>query len=375
MTQRELIGRTVTVLALIAFAWWLAWFVRQTADIFILLLIAAILAAGLAPLVGLVERWRLPGGARLPRGVAIAVVYLGVLGVIAGILSAIIVPGVSEAPAFAQNMPQFLARLRGGLQTLHQSLPWTPDLAAVLDQLPAQIAGLSKYGPRAAEAAFRVFGGIADAVAVLVFAFYMLLEGARIKVTFLALFPGEHRPRVSELLKHIGVKFGGWLRGQLLLSFIAAAGVSLFLVLLGMPFAFLLGILAGVGELIPMVGLTLSAAGAALVGLSQQEPPAHLLAAGIFYAVAMWSESHILVPRIMFRVVGMSPLLTLFALFAGIKLLGILGGLLAVPVAAAAQVIAAEIAREIQPQPSPAPLTAAPEEPVEARPREPAPPR
>jgi len=98
--------------------------------------------------------------------------------------------------------------------------------------------------------------------------------------------------------------------------------------------------------LIPMVGLWLGAAVAVLVALSQ--PVWRLVAVIIFYVIVMNIEPHILVPRIMSRVVGMSPILTLVALLSGIKLLGIIGGLLAVPIAAAIQVIVSEVVREIQ---------------------------
>jgi len=341
-----LIGRTATVLGLIVFGWVGVWFVRNTFEIFILLLISAILAAGLAPLVGLLERWRLPGGTRLSRGVAIFLLYLAVFGVIGEILAIIIVPAVGEAAGFVQNLPDFLVRLRSWLSGIQQHFPWLPDLAAELDRVPGQIAGLSRYGPEAAGVAFRFLGGIAATITVLVFTFYMLLEGAGIKKSFLALFPVEQRPRVSLVLERIGVKFGGWLRAQLLLSFTVAAAVAIGLLVLGMPYPFLLGIVAGLGELIPMVGPSLGAAVAILVALSQ--PVWRLLAVVIFYVIVMNVEPHVLVPRIMSRVVGMSPILTLVALLSGIKLLGILGGLLAVPVAAALQVIASEVAEEIQ---------------------------
>ncbi len=346
MTQRELIGRTVTVLGLVALAWIVAWFVRQITEILILLLVSAILAAGLAPLVGLLQRWRLPGGTRLPRGAAIFVLYLAMFAVIGLILSMILVPAIDETNLFIQNLPEFLGRFRGWLQDLRQHYPWLPDLAGALNRLPQQLADLSQYGAAAAGVAFRFLGGLAAVITVLVFTFYMLLEGAKIEEAFLALFPPRERPRVDRVLHRIGEKFGGWLRGQLLLSFTVAVVVALGLVVFGMPYAALLGIVAGIGELIPMVGPSLGAAVAILVALSQK--PWQLVAVVIFYGVVMNVEPHILVPRIMARVVGMSPILTLVALLAGIKLMGILGGLLAVPLAAALQVIASEVTQEIQ---------------------------
>ncbi len=345
MTQRELIGRTVTVLAVAGFAWLLVWFVRQTLEIFILLLVSVILASGLAPIVDRVETWPLPRGARFSRGVAIGLVYLVLFGVIGGVLSLIIVPAVSEAAAFAHRFPDFLVQLHTYLLDLQQRFPFLPNLTAYLDQLPSQVERLAQYGPRAAGVVFGFIGGFAATIAILVFTFYILLLGAGIRVSFLEVFPAKERPRITRVLTRIGVKFGGWLRAQLLLSFTIAAIVVVGLLAVGMPFPFLLGIVAGLGELIPMVGPSLGAAVAILVALSQ--PLWRLVAVAIFYVIVMNVEPHIIVPRIMSRVVGMSPLLTLVALLSGIKLLGITGGLLAVPVAAALQVVAAEIVKEI----------------------------
>ncbi len=352
MTQRELIGRTATVLGLVALAWMLVWFVRSVTDILILLLVSGILAAGLAPVVSLLERWRLPGGTRLSRGVAIFFLYLALFTTIGVVLSIIIVPAVNETAGFLQNLPEFLGRFRGWLLELRRHFPWLPDLTRSLDNLPQQIIGLSRYGSEAAGVAFRFLSGLAAVITVLVFTFYMILEGAEIKRMFLAFFPPAERPRVGRVLLRIGEKFGGWLRGQLLLSFTVAAVVAIGLSLLGMPYQALLGIVAGVGELIPMVGPSLGAVVGILVAFSTQPLP-RLVAVVVFYIVVLNVEPHILVPRIMARVVGMSPLLTLVALLTGIKLMGILGGLLAVPVAAALQVIVQEILQEINPPDSP----------------------
>ncbi len=282
VTQRELIGRTITVLALVILAWFLMWLVVQVTEVLVLLLVSGILASGLAPLVRLLQRWRIPGGMRFSRGVAIFMV-----------------------------------------------------------------SNLSRFGPQAANVAFRFLGGLTAVITVLVFTFYMLLEGADIKRGMVTLFPPEERSRVSMVLDRIGTKFGGWLRAQLLLSLSIAVPVTAGLYLLGMPYPFLLGIIAGIGELIPMVGPTLGASVAILVALSQQTW--QLFGVIIFYVIVLNVEPHVLVPRIMSQVVGMSPILTLTALLTGVRLLGILGGLLAVPVAAALQVVVAEIVHEMLP--------------------------
>ena len=345
VTTREWIGRAAAVIAMAVLAWLLVWVVVHIVDILILLLIAAILAAGLAPLVAAVERPQ----RRLPRGVAILVVYCAMFLVFAGVLSAIVVPATAEGRDFIKNLPQLLATLQGWIDAMRGRSPWLPmlSLSAGLSAIPHDLATLSQYGATAAGVASVFIGGVGGVVAVFVFAFYMLLGGAQIKRSFLALFPPDYRGRVEFVLLQIGAKFGGWLRAQLVLSGSVAAIVAIGMWALGMPFPSLIGVVAGLGELIPVVGPVLGGAVAVLIGLSQ--PPWRLVAVIGFYIVVMNVEPHVLVPRIMSRAVGISPLLALVALLVGIKLAGILGGLLAIPVAAALQVVVSEVVRAIQP--------------------------
>lgn len=336
------------------------WFVREIAAILVLLLVSAVLATACAPLVGFVERWRIVGRLRLPRGAAIGALYLATFIVVALLSAMVIVPAVGETRRFVQHAPSLLTEGRQWLAGVRVQRPWVPDLASDLDHLSAQGSNAAMLGSGAAVLALRLAGGLVAAITVLVVTFYMLLEGASIKSAFLTVFPRAERPRVSLLLHRIGMKFGGWLRGQLLLAASVAVPVSLILLAIGIPYPFLIGVIAGVGELIPLVGLTLAAVIAVLVTLGQ--PAWHLLAVVIFFVVAMNLESHILIPRLMARVLGLSPLLTIVALLVGVKLLGLLGGLLALPVAAAVQVVAREVVHEInsqvRPQVSPAPVEA-----------------
>jgi predicted PurR-regulated permease PerM len=344
--QRTFVGHVATVIALVAVTWAILWVVRETTEILILLLVSAILASGFAPLVEGIERCPLPRGTRVSRGVAIFVLYLGLFAVIGIILSAILVPAAAEGRTFVQHLPQELGAIQTWLGELEARYPWLPDFSGQISQLPQQMTGLGRYGASAASVAFSFLGGITSTITVLVFTFYMLLEHATIKQAFLSMLPPAERRRGALVLERIGTKFGGWFRGQFLLSFTIAVTVSIALLAIGMPYSFLLGIIAGLGELVPMVGLWIGATVAVLVGLSQ--PAWRLFATIAFYVVIMNIEPHWLVPRIMSRAVGLSPLFTIIALLVGIKLLGIIGGLLAIPVAAALQVIVAEIAAEIQ---------------------------
>ena len=354
VTQRQLIGRTVTILGVIVLSGILVWFVRAVTDVLVLLLVSAILSAGLAPIVGWVQRRRILGTLRPSRGVAIFVVYLTGFVTAAIALTLIIIPAVGEAKKFAQQSPQLLAGLRQWLVAVRLQRPWLPDLSTSLAHLVTQASNLTGMGPGAALVALRVAGGATAAIMVLVVTFYMLLEGAAIKRAVLALVPREERPRVDLMLHRIGLRFGGWLRGQLLIALAVAVPVSLALLLIGIPYPFLIGVVAGLGEFIPMVGLMLGAAVAILVALGQ--PAWQLAAVVIFFVVAMNLESHILIPRLMSRVLGLSPLLTIIALFVGVRLMGILGGLVALPVAAALHVIVREVVREANPDSSISPV-------------------
>jgi len=357
VTQRQLIGRTVTILGVIVLSGILVWFVRAVTDVLVLLLVSAILSAGLAPIVGWVQRRRILGRLRPSRGAAISVVYLTGFVTVAIALTSIIIPAVGEAKKFAEQSPQLLAGLRHWLVAVRLQRPWLPDLSTSLAHLVTQASNLTGMGPGAALVALRVAGGATAAIMVLVVTFYMLLEGAAIKRAFLALVPREERPRVDLMLHRIGLRFGGWLRGQLLIALAVAVPVSLALLLIGIPYPFLIGVVAGLGEFIPMVGLILAAVVSILVALGQ--PAWQLAAVVIFFVVFMNLESHILIPRLMSRALGLSPLLTIIALFVGVRLMGILGGLVALPVAAALQVIVREVVRETNPDSSIPPVASA----------------
>ncbi|HKX17978.1 MAG TPA: AI-2E family transporter [bacterium] len=346
MTQREFVGRVVTIIALVAVACALVWVIWQTTEIIILLLVSAVLASGFAPIVEWLEAFPLPRGVRLARGTAIFVVYIGLFAMISGILSLIVIPASAEGRAFVQHLPSILAAVQTWVTDLQARYPWLPDFSAQIKELPQQMLGLGRYGASAASVAFSFLGGVTSMITVLVFSFYMLLQHTIIKDAFLSLLPPAERPRGALVLQRIGAKFGGWFRGQFLLSFTIAAVVSIALLLIGMPYPFLLGIIAGLGELVPMVGLWIGATVAMLVALSQ--PTWRLFVTIAFFVVIMNVEPHYLTPRIMSREVGLSPLVTLISLLVGIKLLGIIGGLLAIPLAAALQVIVAEVAEAIQ---------------------------
>jgi len=317
-------------------------------EILVIVLLAAILATGLSPVVDrLTRREWTRRRRRVSRPLAIALVYVGLLVALGAIGSLLITPMVVETREIVQRAPELYRQLQEMLTGLQQRYTWLPDLTSILNRLPQEAGQLGQYLGAATGVAFRVFGGVVSAVTVLILSIYMLLEGPIIKEGFLRLFPRAHQRRVETVLQHIGQKFGGWLRGQLFLGFVIGITAGLGTWVLGLPYPFLLGLAAGITELIPMVGPVLGAIPAVLVALFG--PTWRLLAVIVLFTVIQQVENNLLVPRVMKQAVGLSPLLTIVAIMIGAQLMGILGALLAVPIAAALQVIVGEIVRTLRP--------------------------
>ncbi|MGH2348536.1 MAG: AI-2E family transporter, partial [bacterium] len=285
---------------------------------------------------------------RFSRSAAILIVYLGMLVVFVGVAGLIITPVVIEGQGFLENLPQNLAKLETLLAGYQARYDWLPDFADLVRRLPHEASSLTQYFAPAAGVAFRFIGGIATTITVLVLTFYMLVEGRIVREAFLARLPEANRTQFGRVLNDVATKFSGWLQGQLLLGLIVGLAAGVMMWAIGMPYPFLLGIVAGITELIPIIGPIIGAIPAVFIALFQ--PVWMLLVTIGWYAFIQQAENNFLVPRVMRHAVGLSPLLTIIAVVIGAKLLGIVGVLLAVPVAAALQVIVGEALETFRPK-------------------------
>ena len=157
----------------------------------------------------------------------------------------------------------------------------------------------------------------------------------------LRLFASRERARVAAASRDITVKVSAWLGGQLLLGGIIGATSAIGLWLLGIPFFYVLALISGIGELIPVVGPILAAIPAVAVAASVSLNKVLLVI--VFFVIQQQFENHVLVPKVMERQVGVSPVTVIVALLIGGKLLGIIGAILAVPTAAILQVVFTEV--------------------------------
>jgi predicted PurR-regulated permease PerM len=344
-----LVLRTGLVVVTVLIVVGLAWLLISLLEILLIVLIAAILATGISPIVNRLQRreWT-RRRIRLPRGAAILVVYVGMLIVFVGVAGVIITPVVIEGQGFIENLPENLAKLEALLAEYQARYDWLPDFADLIRRLPHEASSATQFFAPAAGVAFRFIGGIATTITVLVLTFYMLAEGRAVREAFLARLPQENRERFARVLNDVGTKFSGWLQGQLLLGLIVGLAAGVLMWAIGMPYPFLLGIVAGITELIPIIGPIIGAVPAVFIALFQ--PVWMLVATVAIYAVIQQAENNFLVPRVMRHAVGLSPLLTIIAVVIGAKLLGVVGVLLSVPVAAALQVIVGEVLDTFRPE-------------------------
>ncbi len=187
-------------------------------------------------------------------------------------------------------------------------------------------------------------GGIFGLVTILILAFYLMVDSDNIVNVFVRLFPRGKRRRVREACESVSTKVSAWLGGQLLLAAIIGTSAAAGLWLRGVPYFYVLALVAGIGEMIPMVGPLLSAIPAVVVGFTVS--PQMGAGVAIFFFIQQQVENHLLVPKVMERQVGVSAVVVIVALLVGGSLLGIVGAILAVPSAAILQVLIHELVPE-----------------------------
>jgi predicted PurR-regulated permease PerM len=332
---RALIRYALAGLAITIALLWALFIVR---DALLLIYVAALVAIGFSPVVQAIERRRLAGRRRLPRWAAILVVYLAIIGALAVIGTLVVPPLVEQARGLWDELPTLAAR---GQQ-------WLMDRGLLAQPITVRQAVEQTTGAGTTDAVGRVLGalwgfvgGLFGLLTILILAFYFLVDSETLVRTFVRLFPRRQRARVEDACVRVSVKVSAWLGGQLLLAAIIGSTAALGLWLLGVPYFYVLALIAAIGEMIPVVGPLLAAIPAIAVALSVS--PATALFVGIFFLLQQQFENHVLVPKVMERQVGVSAVTVIVALLLGGSLLGIVGAILAVPTAAIIQVVFDEL--------------------------------
>jgi predicted PurR-regulated permease PerM len=333
------ITRGVAVAALAAVVLWTLYLARNA---LLIIYISGLLAIGFGPVVRAIERQTVVPviTRRLPRWLAILVVYIVIVGALTMVGLLIVPPLVDQAQELWTRLPGLLERgqtifIRYGLLThritLEEAVRSAPASSGnAMDTVAAAVTG--------------VVGGLFGFLTILVLTFYLLLESNTLFAAFARLFPRDDRPRVKEAAGKISTKVSAWLNGQFILAGTIGASAAVGLYLLGVPYFYVLALTAGIGEMIPLIGPILAAIPAVLVALAVS--PRTALFVLIFFVVQQQVENHLLVPKVMERQVGVSAVTVIIALLIGGSVLGITGAILAVPSAAILQVLVQELLDE-----------------------------
>ena len=324
------VARVGLVLIGLGLGLYLLWTIHEV--VFVLFL-AIMLATAIEPIVNRLRR------GPFSRGSGVLVVYTAIVLAI-GLPTVILAPSLAaQADAFAAGIPDRIGALRPYAEQLRPAA--LRDVAVnaigrvtetVRNPAPPREEELVGIGATVAHYALNFFS-------VFFLAFYWLVERASIKRALLRLVPNRRAKDVNAVWLEVEEKLGGWVRGQLLVMLAMGVMATVGFFFIGLPNPILLGVLAGLAEIVPMVGPFLAFAPAVIVALTI-DPYVVLLVIGFGFVIQQ-IESNVLVPRIMGHTVGVSPLTVLLGILIGAILYGVPGAFLAVPVAGAIQVILA----------------------------------
>jgi len=299
------------------------WFFQEPLAI---LFIALTVAAALEPLVGWLERW-------LSRTLAVVVAYLA-LALVLSLLGALVFPPlVDQAGTMADRLPELADRAQ---RWLRQRLPISD--AQILDQIVSQLAGISAS---LVSLPLQISSSIFDIFLVAFISLYTLIAAPHTHETILSVVPKARDEAVNRILGRIVHTMGGYVRAVSITGAIIGTLSYVGLLLIGVNFPLALAIVAGVSEFIPFIGPFVS--GALMVVVALLQSPTKALITLVFVVGLQQLEGNLIAPNVMHPQTCISPLTAVFALFAGASVGGVLGALIAVPLAAATRVLVVDV--------------------------------
>lgn len=315
----------ILVIAALAYALW------TLRDIALLILTAIVIASAIEPGVDFFRRLR------IPRVIAVLGMYLGAFGSLFAAVYFLLPPFLADLQGVISEIPQYLSTLSGPLSefsTLVPAVEQGHELEAILNSI---FAFRTTFGG-APEGTFQlvtaIFGGIFSFLIVVVLSFYFAMRDTGVEDFLRIITPAKREEYVVGLWLRARAKIGLWMQGQVISSALVGMTAYIGLVILGVPYAFLLALLTAAFEIVPIFGSILAAAPAVLVGFSVGGMPFALLVV-LVYVVVNQIEAHVIQPLVVNKVVGIPPLLVIISILVGAQLAGFLGVLLAIPVAAA----------------------------------------
>jgi predicted PurR-regulated permease PerM len=328
--------QTVFTVAAVAIMLAMMWAAREA---LMIIYISAIIAMGFSPLVRALERPHTSGRQRrIPRTFAILSIYVVIIAVVVVIGLLVVPPLIDQAGELWARAPQAFTDLQRWL-IRHRLLTHRITIEEAVQNAPAGTGGnavgtvlLAIYG---------LIGGIFGVVTILILSFYFLVEAQSLFEWVTRFIPERNRVHFVTASRESVNKVSAWLGAQFILAAVMGAFAAIGLGFIGVPYFYVVALIAAVGETIPIVGPVLGGISAVAVALSVS--PKMALTVGTYFLVLHQLEANILVPKIMEKRVGVSPVAVLIALLIGSALWGLVGAILAIPTAAILSVIISEM--------------------------------
>jgi predicted PurR-regulated permease PerM len=357
------IVRIVLVIVCVAVVLYLLWRLRKPIS---WVLISVFLAVALSPPVNYLAR-------SMKRGLAIAIVYVGLLLVPILLIALIVPPLITEANHFADNVPQYaddvteFVQDNDRLRNINEDYDITGKLEDEAGKLPDRLGGAAGT---LRDIGFGIVSSLFALLTILVMTAFLLGSGKQWTDRMIASRPPEQRQRLRRSLDHMASAVSGYVAGALTIAVIAGSATFIVLTILGVPFSGPLAVFAGLMSLIPLVGATIAAVVIGVVTLFEDFPTATIIWT-IWAIVYQQIENNLIQPQIQKRTVNVHPFITIVSVLFGGTLLGIIGAIAAIPIAASIQILVREYVdlRTISlkgPEPPPPPVAPPPPDPAPA---------
>jgi predicted PurR-regulated permease PerM len=305
---------------------------ESMSSVLVLIGVAFFLALGLEPAASwFVER-------KLPRWAATTLVLVIFLTLLGAFVGAAIPPLAEQAGELIRQAPHYMQQA----QDHSSAVGRLNDRFHLQQRITETVNGSGgSLLNDVVSAGTAVFSAMADVLIVMVLTVYFLADMPRIRTTLYRLVPHTRRPRVILIGDEVFAKVGAYVLGNVLISIIAGVATFIWLMAFGVPYPLLLGIFVALLDLVPVVGSTIAGVVVGAVALTVSLPVC--IATVVFFVVFRLAEDYLLVPKIIGRVVKVPALITVVAVLIGGALLGIVGALVAIPIAAALQLLTQEI--------------------------------
>jgi predicted PurR-regulated permease PerM len=327
---------TITGVAILLALFWAA------REALMLVYVSALIAMGLSPLVRLIERPRRQGSTRrVPRWLAILSIYAVIVAAVVFLGLLVIPPLVAQGATLWGKMPAEFNRLQTFLVS-HKLMVHKVTLEEAVQNAPSGSGGNAVGTVLVAISS--LIGGIFGLITILILTFYLLLEAGSMFDYLVRFVPPGRRGDVATAARQGVAKVSAWLRAQFILAGVMGTFAAIGLGLMGVPYFYVIALIAAVGETIPIVGPVIGGITAVAVAITVS--PKLALMVGVYFLVLHQLEANVLVPKIMERSVGVSPVAVMVALLVGGSLMGLVGAILAIPTAALLSVIIEEIAAD-----------------------------